>query len=357
MLKTAATVVLLVGEIAAAPCTDTSTEECTCDTRTCSGDQHCSRLTPGGACLSSTKVIVNNVIPEEMHSAVGCDHGLRLSTKKPTSFQPISCADIRYADFDSESLTVTSQDVKIVRDYTEYPTVYEDGLCILDLHGIGHTGFQTGSSLVSSIKDDTLGYSSKFVSSQGYCVSPMSDRSIDMKKSISREEFIDICESFCYAADYGAFLLEYRNDDEYKATCRCSDNAFDDLDCMRYNYNWKNSMYHTMFQIDRNPGSSFKQSTEDIARYLYCPLISCGAGRLESVCSCGSQICETGEICHNGECLSCNNCAFCHVGFNTYDCECANQACKAGRYCTKGGECKTFTDSEDKHVIRSAYFS
>ena len=59
--------------------------KCMCDETPCGANMYCSRNIPGGSCGTYTggNVILNNLIPDNLHETLGCTSGLRLSSYPP----------------------------------------------------------------------------------------------------------------------------------------------------------------------------------------------------------------------------------------------------------------------------------
>lgn len=325
---------------------------CECKTRECNPGQYCNLHMVGGACLSSRKVVYDNVIPDFLHEEMGCDHGLRLSATKPTNFIPISCASVRSTGIDSESFGVDNSEFILQRKHKESVSHSSNGYCELEQRTMLNK-FVSDLRSVDIIKDDTFGTEHKTISNDGYCSNPPSERKFT-RASISKQELITQCKNFCYSGGFSAFLSEYG--DEIEPTCTCMSNVYTGVECVNLDFNWVNSNTHAQHKIERVTGSIIERETDLNLMYLFCPVKTCSSGRIDVPCMCQNNVCQRGT-CFNGFCLECDACEFCKTGFNDFRCKCLSQMCDAGNYCSADGQCKLITDPENKVMIRAAYLS
>ena len=322
---------------------------CECKTRECNPGQYCNLHMVGGACLSSRKVVYDNIIPDFLHEEMGCDHGLRLSSTKPTNFIPISCANIRSAWFDVESIVMKGMEFKIKRKGSEFPTRHVNGYCELEQKLISNH-FVSDNSILAEISDSAFGVVSEEIS-VGYCISgTVADRKFTGKGT--QNAFTRQCKTFCDVEGYGGFIINTPT-----MTCQCADQVFTDLECMSYSYTWSNSLDYRQHRITRVPAESFERSTVSKNKYLFCPAKTCVNGKVVEPCMCGDSLCGSDSLCVNGQCSDCDGCEFCSNGFNNVDCKCFNVMCAAGNYCSVNGECLLFTDPDSKITIRAAFLS
>lgn len=104
--------------------------------------------------------IIDGRIPSVLSSIKGCKRDLQLTDVKPSSYVPISCADIRYSVYDDHTFILTSNDVSVQRKYTDNLSEYVDGVCKIQ---------------VSDMPDQTVfglyenGKTQLFLNRYGYC--------------------------------------------------------------------------------------------------------------------------------------------------------------------------------------------
>ena len=326
---------------------------CVCETKECSAGQYCNVDMVGGACLSSNKVIYDNIIPDNLHNEMGCSHGLRLSLTKPINYVPVSCANIRSTAIMLETVGIHDSGFVITHTHKQTMTHHTSGYCELE-HITMLNKFVSDLRIVDAISDDTFGTVLKTISDGGYCSNPQSERKFT-RGDITKEEITTQCKVFCYASGHTGFLTEYGDDIE--ASCTCMDSVYTGLECISYeNYNWVNSDSHSQYKIMRVTDTVFERGSEPGLLYLFCPAKECSSGRIGTPCMCQNTLCLQGT-CFRGVCLECDGCEFCNTGFNEVQCKCLSQLCDAGNYCSADGQCKLITDPENKFMIRAAYLS
>lgn len=73
--------------------------------------------------------IIDGHIPITLTTIKGCKRDLQISDVIPTSYVPISCADVRYSTHDNHTFTLSKEGVTVHRTYTDKLSEYVDGVC------------------------------------------------------------------------------------------------------------------------------------------------------------------------------------------------------------------------------------
>ena len=104
--------------------------------------------------------IIDGHIPPALSVNKGCKRDLQLSDVKPSTYVPISCANVRYSVFDDHVFTLTRDKISVQRKYSDKLSISDGGVCKIQVSSMRNS---------SDLGLFSGGVNIEFLNRYGYC--------------------------------------------------------------------------------------------------------------------------------------------------------------------------------------------